>query len=663
MIFGVDYYPEQWDEKLWAHDLDRMKSMGVSLVRIMEFAWSILEPQKGKYDFSLFDRFIDLAEEKEMNLVLGTPTATIPYWLYKKDTAMMQRSIMGVDKIFGGRRQVCFNNKTFRRAARNITSRVVKRYSDRNIIDGWQIDNEVGHEGSDVCTCDNCQKQWHLWLKKKYNTIKSLNDQWGTQFWSTRYNSFNEVPIHLKNQTISQNPSLILDYYRFSSETIVAYVHEQTEIVRKIIPQNQWISTNLYPPPMSNSIDMDDLFSAMDFPGYDNYPVWGDQDEPFPYYFNAFILAYIRGLRPEGNFTIFEQICGIQGHVVLGHLPPLGQIAAWTNQAIAHGADKIIYFRWRTAAVAQEQLCNGILDPDNSHTPLYEALQKNIEQNKKDFDSFASIPFKAEACLVYDKDNARLLKDQYLSKGIHMAVHDFVQAGYDAEMARNYAPFSLFNINADVKTVKGIMEKGLDQYKVISLPLYQMSDPEFVEELRRWVSAGGILILGWRSGTKDLNNQTSSTEFPGPFQDLAGLKVKRYESLNEDKVKIRVGIFSTTGEVWADLLEPTEASVLGRYSDKKKHYRGTPCFTENSFGAGKVYYIGTSPGALGTVLMYRKIFKKSSCSPKFYGMGLEVLKRQDLNGGEILVAVNHTPKTRFLKGKFVKPYGFRIIKR
>lgn len=84
MIFGADYYPEQWTRKDWKEDISIMKEMGLSSVRLAEFAWAMMEPKEGKYDFSFFDHILSLIQKNEMTAILGTPTATFPPWLAKK---------------------------------------------------------------------------------------------------------------------------------------------------------------------------------------------------------------------------------------------------------------------------------------------------------------------------------------------------------------------------------------------------------------------------------------------------------------------------------------------------------------------------------------------------------------------------------------------------
>ncbi|HEX2955059.1 MAG TPA: beta-galactosidase, partial [Bacillota bacterium] len=190
MRFGVDYYPEQWARERWQSDLQRMKAMGFSVIRVMEFAWTLLEPEEGRYDFSLFDDFISEAQSQKFQIILGTPTATFPAWLYEKNPRIVQTHPDGSQEDFGTRRQACLNAPDYLEAALKVVQAVGKHFGDNPTVTGWQIDNEVGHEGSDHCVCPNCQEAWHRWLKKRYTTIDALNKAWGTVFWGTTYTKF-----------------------------------------------------------------------------------------------------------------------------------------------------------------------------------------------------------------------------------------------------------------------------------------------------------------------------------------------------------------------------------------------------------------------------------------------------------------------------------------
>ncbi|MCX7680058.1 MAG: beta-galactosidase, partial [Spirochaetes bacterium] len=593
-----------------------------------------------------------------LTAILGTPTATIPAWLYELDPTVVRIHPSGKRKEWGSRREACLNSPTYLEHAEKIVKKVAQHFGNHPTVVGWQIDNEIAHEGSDVCICDHCKHAWHAWLEAKYKTIDALNATWGNVFWGRTLTKFEQAPVAREQLTTELNPGLLLDYDRFSSDTAIAFINRQAEILRKHIRNDQFITTNLYMPPIGTVIDWQQAFRMLDIVGYDNYPVWGEMKEPVPYFFSSFILSHIRGLKENRPFSILEQISGFQGHTCLGYRPPEAQMILWTNQAIVHGANRICYFRWRTLPYGQEQLCHGIIEPDNKETKRYIAIKANISSNAELFNRIGSQPVSASACLVYDMDNIRIVKRQYLSKGLFANPVPYLQIGYAFELARHFAPYVLFNILADVRTPHTI---ALENYKIISLPLYQMANPTFVAHLREWVYNGGTLILGWRCGTRDMNNHTVTEKFPGIFTELAGITVSEFESLGQEKIKIRIGLIPAKGEIWADILEPHSAKVIARYTDTKKYYKNAACITVNKFGNGRVYYLGTSLNEIGIFFLYRSIFKKAGLHPKWYGMGIEVIPRIDTNGKKLTLVLNHTAKAKRVLGKKVPPYGMIVI--
>jgi len=662
-IWGVDYYPEQWEKKRWAEDAVRIRNFGFTHVRIMEFAWALLEPVEGTYDFTLFDEAIQVLYNAGLQVVLGTPTATFPIWLLEKDPSIRAVFSNRMDRDFGARRLACLNNKTYRDAARKLVTAVAEHFAENPAVAGWQIDNEIGHEGSDHCICASCERAWHEWLQKKYGTIKNLNETWGTVFWSTSYSRFEQVPVPRSQPATQQNPSLILDYDRFMSDTNVDFVHEQAAILRRFCGKKHWITTNLYPSPLSQCIDMKKLFEPLDIAAYDNYPVWGDQSEPVPYIFTNYALAYTRGLKSTGNFAIMEQFTGIQGHTKLGYLPPPEQVVLWTNQAVAHGADRLFYFRWRTAPFAQEQLCYGIFDTDNEDTPRSKKIKENIEHTAELFNSFAGNPVSAQACLVYTRDNANLIRQQPLSTGLENWMNSWSSVGFDAELARWYAGFSIFNVEADVKPAEAVT---LQNYKLISLPLYELADPAFAQKIDAWVKDGGVLVLGWRAGARTLENWNIDKPLPGIFSEMAGVQVEAFEALGKGSIGVRRGFLLGKGEVWAEQLIPYTAEVIARYGGTrwingkkaKVFYSGKPAITRNQHGKGFVYYIGTSPDAVLTFILYKKILHDAGIKARFKGYGIEVVQRTLNDGNTCTLLLNHTDKTRRVCFKTLPPYGF-----
>ncbi|NCN11318.1 MAG: beta-galactosidase [Leptospira sp.] len=656
MIFGAAYYPEQWKPKDWEEDILIMKAMGLSQVRLAEFSWVLMEPKEGKFDFSFFAKIMDLLHKHEMGVILGTPTATFPPWLYKKHPSIVQTSKNGIVRTLGTRRQACFASSEFKKATERIVSRMTKALGSHPSLQGWQIDNEIGHEGSDVSYSSSALLGFRKWLKTRYKTIQNLNENWGASFWGLVYNDWNEIPLPASHVASGFNPAMIQDYYRFNSDLIIEYVEFQTKIIRKNSP-NIPITSNLYPSPFLPITEMSRVFEELDYVSWDNYPVWGPQLEPFPHPMVAMTLQYARGLKNQ-SFTVMEQFSGQQGHDTLGYLPPPGQIGLWLVQAIVHGASQIFFFRYRTALFGQEQLCYGILDHGKQLTHKYYELQKTISELQEVADDFVDELFPADVALVTDIDNVRNYKHQPLTDGLRFEPAPFASVGYDIEIATWYAGANILNVNTHLLPSDKV---DLQKYKMIILPLYTMIDESFVERLEEYVRNGGCLVLGYRAGIKEKNHWMRPERTPGVFREMAGLSVEKFEAIGNESYKVKFRFFRGKCNKFCELLEPTSAKPIAWYNDKRKFYKGTPSATVNQYHAGKVYYLGTSFAPESLVLLFRRIFRENKIPFTFLGEKTERIRRV----GKLWnyeITMNHSSKSKLLGFQFFKPFGYRIKK-
>ena len=147
MLLGVDYYPEQWDPARMEADMDTIREMGGNTIRIAEFAWHRMEPTEGHYDFSFFDRVLAMAREKGLQVILGTPTATIPAWLANKHPNILSQFENGQPRAFGGRHVCCYNSPELYDYSEKIIRAMAGHYQNERLVVACQIDNEIGHEG------------------------------------------------------------------------------------------------------------------------------------------------------------------------------------------------------------------------------------------------------------------------------------------------------------------------------------------------------------------------------------------------------------------------------------------------------------------------------------------------------------------------------------
>lgn len=643
MLLGVDYYPEQWDYSLLNEDLDNIKELGCNVIRIGEFSWHLLEPKEGKYDFSFFDEVISNAKKRDLKIIMGTPTATIPAWLAKKHISILSEYDKGHKISFGGRHVYCFNSHILYEYSEKIIRKLVDHYKDEKSIIAWQVDNEIGHEGSDECFCDNCQKQFRLFLKNKFNSnIEKLNYVYGTAFWSQIYNDFDEIPMPLKTIT-THNPALRLDWERFRSESIEKYIAFQAKLIKEICP-NAIVMHDFSGGGLTKHVDFSKVASHIDVVAYNNYPVWGGQKEPIKPYEIAFNLDYIRGLKGK-LFWISEAIMGAQGHDITGFLPRPNQAKMWSYQAFARGCNGLMFFRYRGAIKGAEQFCYGIIDADNCKGRKFDEVKSFFEDIRK-YGKDLNQDIDNKVAILYDYDSLASFRIQRQSKLLNV----------EEEMKSYYKVFYEQNIGVDVISI----DKDISKYKIVIMPHLIITKDEIEKKINAFVKNGGTLIMTYRCAVKDKdNNLVFQKTLPINYSDLTGINVVEVESLQEKEIVPIKGkgkyskIMGTCG-VFRELIKTIDAQVLFKYEDV--FYSSFAAVTMKKHDKGIVYYIGSSLQEDILEKLLKDIIKnckiKTIKSPK----GIEIVKR-----GTKTMYINHNQEEKEVENILLAPFECKIL--
>lgn len=353
-MLGVAYYPEHWELSRMEIDLHIMKENGIDLIRVGEFMWDKLEPKETHYNFSILDKLFELCENKNISVILGTPSATPPIWIARKHPEIFQKDSLGHVRHFGSRRQYCYNSHTYKKYVENIVRKIADRYGKKKALYAWQIDNEFGCEDTTYCYCEKCDKAFQVYLKKNYDNINQLNNTWGTSFWSQSYNDFYQIETPKKTNAFP-NPHHTLDFYRFSTYSINEFAKSQIEIIRKY--SDKPITHNF----MVNytEIDYSKHKELYDFISYDNYIPTDIPDHNV----TAFNLDLMRSLKNK-CFTVMEQQPGRVNWQVRNVYYSAKYLMPSTVQAYLHGADNLLYFRYRALPYGAEQYHNGVLNYD-----------------------------------------------------------------------------------------------------------------------------------------------------------------------------------------------------------------------------------------------------------------------------------------------------------
>lgn len=606
MIFGACYYPEHWDRKEWAHHAELMREAGFNTIRTGDFAWGLMEPEEGRFDFSFLDDAIEVLAKEGIKVILCTPTAGPPKWLVNKYD-ILQRDRYGRSEGWGSRREGCANSRDYRHRSVIIAEEMAKHFSGNPNVIAWQIDNEFGCHASARCYCEDCRRAFAVWLEKKYGTIENLNQAWGTVFWSLQYSSFDDIILPVYNScepenshSWSHNPSLDLEYRRFASDSWVDYQRLQIDAIRKY--SNKPVTHNL----MGHFSDIDyyDLVRDLDFVTWDNYPdnQWGGSE----YEYVSMAHETMRGVKNQ-NFIVAEQQSGPCGWDFMGASPEPGQLRLWTYQALAHGGEGILYFRFKALPYGMEQYWYGVLDHDGIPRRRYYELQKTGKELKKLERYIVGAKNKYDALIVKSYDNvwAHQIKR-------HAKDFDYTSLLY-----------AYYKANADLNIAAAVSIGNYQDYKVVYMPAYNLTDSEEMKKITEYVKNGGTLVTTFRSGTRNECNNLFTSTLPCAFAALAGIEVEEFTTLR--KPAHIEGIVSSRAAVWCDILKPITADVLCTYSDH--YFINQPAVTVNRFGKGKVYYIGCDLEADALKKLVRHISEDAGIPITDMPEGVEVLRR------------------------------------
>jgi beta-galactosidase len=629
--FGVDYYPEHWPEERWCEDARLMRDAGFNVVRLAEFAWARLEPEEGCFQFGWLDRAIDLLAGHGMRVVLGTPTASAPPWVMESVPGLYRIRENGQPVTFGNRRAYCPSNPVYRSHAGRIVRAMADHYREHPAIIGWQIDNEFGER----CYCDSCKDGFRDWLKDRYGSLDRLNAAWGTVFWSHTYSRWDQVPVPLHSGG-SPNPGLALDFARFSSDSYVGFQAIQVNILRQTCP-GHFITHNF----MGFGFDQVNAYELahdLDLVSWDNYPrsQWnGSMGEEVDPERQALNHAAMRGLKRQ-NFWVMEQQAGSAGWEQIGPSPRPGELRLWAYQAIAHGADGILFFRWRTSRFGTEQFWHGLLDHDGSPSRRYHEVARMGKEIGRFGELIQGSTVHSQIALLHSYDSRFAFQLQSTN-------HGFSYPGHFKEV---YKVFSRAGSGVDVVSP----DTDLSTYQLVIAPALYVLAPPVLENLRAYVRAGGLLLLTPRSGVKDEANAVFESPPPGPLAELAGAVVEEYDSLPEDcRLSVRfsqpeLGTFET--DVWCDVLRPVHGRAIAYYCSGR--FDGKPAVTENQFGDGRVVYSGVYGNAgfysalAGYLLPEQPSILTNEPCP-----GIEVTFREQ-GGTRLIFLLNHTLQTKFL---------------
>ena len=657
ILYGGDYNPEQWSEDVWREDVRLMQTAKVNCVSLAIFSWAKIEPQPGEYNFEWLDHVIDLLHAHGIRILLATATASPPPWLSHLNPESLPVDKQGLRYKPGSRQHYCPNSSAYQQAASSLITKITKRYANHPAVLMWHVNNEYACHVFE-CYCDTCRDKFRIWLHERYQTLDALNESWGTFFWSQQYGQWDE--IELPNRTLSfVNPGQMLDYRRFMNASILSLFRSEIEALRSA-GATQPIFTNMVFG--IKWLDQYEWAKYADYTAIDMYPdpslgerAWNSA---------AFGYDSIRSAKGNKPFLLLEQATTQVNWRQVNQLKPPGMMRALSYQAVARGANSVMFFQWRQSKAGAEKYHSGMVPLVGAENSRIFKEVAELGAELKGLRSLLETRVQAQVGLLFSYENVWALEID--SKPAQIDTQKAILPWHAAFASQNI-PVDIVHPDADCSN-----------YRVLIAPLLYQLTPVQAESLRQFVHNGGTLLMTYFSGITDDREHIWTGGYPALLQDVFGIKVEEWLPLlpNEEVRVINSAGETITGEHWVDLLHTDSAEVLARYNGG--FIDGRAAITCNKFGSGQAYYVGTRPDAAALNTLIERLCAEQSVYPLIdAAAGVEASLRAD-GSSQYLFVINHTTDHQSirLRGRSgtdqitgthvpaqftLEPYGVRII--
>ena len=621
MLYGGDYNPDQWPEETWLEDAQLMQIAGVNLVSLGIFSWVKLEPRPGHFDFAWLDNLMELLHAHGVQVNLATPTASPPAWMVKLHPDMLPVTAEGVTLWHGARRHYCPHHPHYRQYAIRIATQLASRYANHPALAMWHVDNEYScHFGE--CFCDNSAAAFRLWLETRYGSLDKLNHAWGTAFWSQKYGGWQEIMPPRKAPSYP-NPTQQLDWKRFSSDSWLACFEDQNAVFKQLTPDVPVTSNFLsFHPPL----DQFKFAAREDVVSNDSYP------DPFlaDWMIHAGMTCDLtRSVGARRPWVLMEQAPSAVNWRQRNANKRPGLMRLGSLQAVARGADGILFFQWRQSKSGAEKHHSGMLPHAGTDSRVWREITA-LGADLSRLEPLLTSQVQARVAILMDWTNWWALElDSKPSNDLKLVPQ--LYAYYQA----------LYKRNITVDFVQP--DADLSAYSLVIAPVLYLVSDTAVQNINHYVQQGGCLLMSFFSGIVDENEQIRLGGYPAPFRDLLGLRVEEYAPFDIDQTNSLITPDGTqlSASLWADVIQLQGAESLAQF--EQDYFQGSPALTRHDFGTGQAYYLGTELSSTGMDWLMDLLIRKTDIQPVVANLpqGVEALRRAS-GRKSWLFLLNHT---------------------
>ncbi|WP_030743473.1 beta-galactosidase [Streptomyces sp. NRRL F-5135] len=642
--YGGDYNPEQWPEAVWDDDHRLFTQARVDTLTVGVFSWSLTQPAEDVHDFTVLDRIVDRAAAEGRRVCLATGTAALPPWLARAHPEVNRTDFEGRRHRYGQRHNFCPSSPVYKTAAAALAGRLAERYADHPALLAWHIGNEYGG----ACYCDLCAVAFRGWLRERHGGLDALNDAWWTTFWSHRYTDWDEIEPpsalteHWRGPDHTAFQGITLDFLRFTTDALLGCFLAEKEAIRAHCPDTP-VTTNFMG--MYRPLDYHRWAPHLDFASWDNYPPL-DAPPTWP----ALAHDLMRGLKDGAPFWLMEQTPSTTASRDVNPLKRPGELRLAGWQAVAHGADAVLYFQMRASRGACEKYHGAVIGHGGrADTRVFREVSALGMELELLGDAALGARTPARVALLFDWDSWWALE---ISDGPTRLLRYREQAHAYYRAARE--------AGADVDVVP--VTADLSAYDVVLAPVLHMVKGDLATRLEAVAARGGTVLATFLSGRVDEHDRAFLSDVPGPLAPLMGIRVDEWdarpadtahpvvlhgtkneapdEAPDEDETPDAV---RTDARLVFEIVLPRGAEPVGTYT--ADFYAGTPAVTRHAFGAGEGWYVATALDRTGVDSVVRRVLARHDLiGPYADRPDVETATRVAPDGTRLHFLLNHAPE-------------------
>ena len=585
IAFGGDYNPEQWPRETWKDDVRLMQEAHVNFITVSVFSWPLLEPEEGRFDFDWLDEVIGLLHDAGIAVDLATATATPPAWLIRKYPEILPVTAGGTKLEFGSRQAYCPSSPRFREYALRLTRAMAVRYGRHPAIRLWHVSNEYG-DHVPRCWCPDSAAHFRTWLRSKYGGIAALNAAWGTSCWGQVYPDFDAIEPP-REATGPVNSSQRLDFERFSSDAMLELFTAEVAVLREVTPDLP-VTTNFMS--IFHELDYFAFADEEDLVTDDAYP---DPADPHAAVDAALNYALMRGAKAGAPWLLLEQSASAVSWREVNVPKAPGMMRLDSYQALAHGADGIMYFQWRAAKFGPEKFHAAMLGHRGEQSRTFRECQA-LGQELGELGLIKGSRVKARVAMLCDWESIWALAAPDSLPTDHLSWIGQARAWHRA------AAF----LGVTVDLVRA--DADWSAYDALLVPNLYLAGNELAARLETFASNGGTVAVGPFSGVVDGNDHVHEGGAPGPLRRLLGIEIDEVWPIPDGAA----GSISMDGSIHAvhtvsEWLEPRDARTVATYSGGELDARAA--ITVRAHGSGHAWYISACLDEPGTTRLFAQI--------------------------------------------------------